>query len=109
MTVSRYFLLALLVLAPAAAHAAQPAVPPIESADFLLPDESKMTPFKDRVPVVFVTANQPEWKTLKSFWNEGATQDDVNPATGAKVTRKVVKLKVPLGLAQRPWCPPRTR
>src|SRR5262249_54461577 len=72
-----------------------------EPADFLLPDESQMTPFKDRVPMVFITANQPEWKTLKSFWTEG-TQEAIDPATGTKVTQKVVKLKVPLGLTQAP-------
>ena len=80
------------------------AQPKLEPADFLLPDESKMTPFKDRVPMVFVTSNQPEWKTLKSFWTDG-TQDDVDPASGLKVTRKVVKIKVPLGLTQAPVVP----
>jgi cytochrome c peroxidase len=80
------------------------AQPKAEPADYLLPDESKMTPFKDRVPMVFVTSNQAEWKTLKGFWND-STQEDVDPATGAKVTRKVVKLKVPLGLTQAPPVP----
>ncbi len=80
------------------------AQPKLEPADFLLPDESKMTPFKDRVSVVFVTSNQPEWKALKGFWTEG-TQDTIDPATGAKVTQKVVKLKVPLGLTQAPPVP----
>ncbi len=100
MTVRRFLLaLALLVFAtPAFAQ------PKLEPADFLLPDESKMTPFKDRVPVLFVTSNQPEWKSLKGFWTEG-TQDEVDPATGLKVTRKVVKLKVPLGLTQPPTVP----
>jgi cytochrome c peroxidase len=80
------------------------AQPKPEPADFLLPDESKMTPFKDRVPMVFVTANQLEWKTLKGFWTEG-TQKAVDPATGAEVAQKVVKLKVPLGLTQAPPVP----
>jgi cytochrome c peroxidase len=80
------------------------AQPKLEPADFLLPDESKMTPFKDRVPVVFVTVNQPEWKALKGFWTEG-TQNDTEPATGRSVTRKVVKIKVPLGLTQAPVVP----
>lgn len=78
--------------------------PKLEPADFLLPDEAKMTPFQDRVPMVFVAANQPEWKTLKGFWTEG-TQDDYDPARGAKVSRKVVKVKVPLGLTQPPAVP----
>ncbi|MBN9118707.1 MAG: cytochrome C peroxidase [Planctomycetes bacterium] len=80
------------------------AQPKLEPADFLLPDEAKMTPFKDRVPMVFVTSNQPEWKALAGFWTEG-TRDDVDPATGAKVTRKVVKIKVPLGITQAPAVP----
>lgn len=80
------------------------AQPKLEPADFLLPDESKMTPFKDRVPMVFVTSNQPEWKALTAFWTEG-TQETIDPATGAKVTQKVVKLKVPLGLTQAPPVP----
>ena len=97
--------LALVALAqPAVAQptSAQPAK--LEPADFLLPDESKMTPFKDRVPVAFVTVNQPEWKTLKGFWTEGV-QSDTDPATGLSVTRKVVKIKVPLGLTQAPVVP----
>jgi len=88
----------LLAASPASAQ------PKLEPADFLLPDESKMTPFKDTVPMVFVTSNQPEWKTLKGFWTEG-TQVDTDPPTGAKVTRKVVKLRVPLGLTQAPRVP----
>ncbi len=63
-----------------------------------------MTSFKARVPMVFVTANQPEWKTLKDFWTEG-TQKAVDPATGLEVTLKVVKVKVPLGLTQAPPVP----
>jgi cytochrome c peroxidase len=94
---------ALALLLAATPALAQPKSGP-EPADFLLPDESKMTPFKDRVPMVFVTSNQPEWKTLKDFWTEG-TWEAVNPATGAKVAQRVVKLKVPLGLTQPPPVP----
>lgn len=101
---ARRLLFTLALIAFTSPALAQPAIPPIESADFLLPDESKMTPFKDRVPVVYVTTNQPEWKTLKGFWNDGA-EEAVDPATGAKVARKVVKLKVPLGLTQPPPVP----
>jgi cytochrome c peroxidase len=101
MTRHRYLPVLALLLIFASPVSAQPK---LEPADFLLPDESKLTPFKDRVPVVFVTSNQPEWKTLKSFWTE-ATRDDADPATGLKVTRKVVKLKVPLGLTQAPVVP----
>ncbi|VTR91369.1 cytochrome c peroxidase : Cytochrome c peroxidase OS=Singulisphaera acidiphila (strain ATCC BAA-1392 / DSM 18658 / VKM B-2454 / MOB10) GN=Sinac_5068 PE=4 SV=1: CCP_MauG [Gemmata massiliana] len=101
MTVRWVLFVFALLASTAPATAAQP---PLEAADFLLPNESKMTPFKDRVPVVFVTSNQPEWKTLKGFWTEG-TQEDADPASGQKVTRKVVKLKVPLGLTQAPVVP----
>jgi len=95
------FLFALALLVGASPAFAQPK---LEPADFLLPDESKMTPFKDRVPMVFVTSNQPEWKSLQSYWTE-STQADVDPTTGLKVARKVVKLKVPLGLTQAPVVP----
>jgi cytochrome c peroxidase len=91
-----------LLLAGTPAFAQPPREP--EPADFLLPDESKMTPFKDRVPMVFVTSNQPEWKSLKDFWT-GGTHEAVDPATGQKVTQKVVKIKVPLGLTQPPPVP----
>jgi len=92
-------LLALLV--SAAPALAQPKTDP---ADYLLPNEALMTPFKDRVPVVFVTRNQPEWAKLATFWNDG-TEDTVDPATGVKVARKVVKIKVPVGLTTAPPVP----
>lgn len=107
-------LLALIVLAapaspapaaPPAAPLAPPASNQPDPADFLLPNEAVMTPFKDRVPLIFVTRNQPEWAKLKSFWND-STEDAVDPATGAKVTRKAVKIKVPLGLTAAPVVPP---
>lgn len=75
-----------------------------EPADYLLPNESLMTPFKDRVPIVFVSRNQPEWSKLSSFWNLGV-EDAVDPTTGLKVIRKVVKLKLPLGLTVAPLVP----
>lgn len=78
--------------------------PSVEPADYLLPNESLMTPFKERVPMVFVNRNQPEWSKLPSFWNEGV-EDAVDPATGLKVTRKVVKIKLPLGLTAAPLVP----
>ncbi len=100
MTLRRFLpALALLLAAPPAFAQPKP-----EPADFLLPDESKLAPFKDTVPLVFVTSNQPEWKALKGFWTEG-TQEDVDPATGAKVTRKVVRIRVPLGITQAPRVP----
>jgi cytochrome c peroxidase len=95
----------LLVLAfvsiPALASAAEP---PLEAPDFLLPNESVKMPFKDRVPILFVTRNQPEWNKLASFWNEG-TEETVDPTTGAKVTRKAVRIKIPSGLTTAPTIP----
>jgi cytochrome c peroxidase len=75
-----------------------------EPADYLLPNESLMTPFKDQVPMAFVTRNQPEWGGLKAFFTD-AREDAVDPATGEKVSRRVVKVKVPLGLNQAPPVP----
>ncbi|HEX4608497.1 MAG TPA: cytochrome c peroxidase, partial [Urbifossiella sp.] len=75
-----------------------------EPADYLLPNEGLMTPFKDQVPMAFVTRNQPEWAGLKTFFTDGK-EDAVDPATGAKVTRRVVKVKVPLGLNTAPPVP----
>jgi cytochrome c peroxidase len=75
-----------------------------DPADFLLPNDSIMTPFKDRVPILFVTRNQPEWNKLTSFWNEG-TEDTVDPSTGAKVSRKAVRIKIPSGLTTAPPVP----
>lgn len=101
MTHTRLLSLAALLLLPGFGGAQ----PKPDSANYLLPDESKMTPFKDRVPILFVTMNQPEWKTLKNFWNDG-TQETIDPTTGEKITQKVVKIKVPLGLTQAPPVPP---
>ncbi|MBA4189877.1 MAG: cytochrome C peroxidase [Planctomycetaceae bacterium] len=100
MTLLRYLPL-LLVLGTAGPAAAQPKSEP---ADYLLPDETKMTPFKDRVPLLFVTRNQPEWNKLNAFWND-STEDTIDPDTGAKVTRKAVKIKVPFGLTTAPPIP----
>jgi cytochrome c peroxidase len=93
---------ALVVLSSISGAAADPAPP--ERADYQLPDESRMTPFQDRIPIVFVTRNQPEWSGLKQFWNMG-TEETVDPATGARVTRKVVKINLPEGLTTAPPVP----
>jgi cytochrome c peroxidase len=82
---------------------------PVAAADpieFLLPNDALKVPFKDDVPILFVTrnSNTAEWNTMPGFWNEG-TQDAVDPLTGAKVTRKAIKIKVPLGLSAAPQVP----
>lgn len=76
-----------------------------EPADYLLPNESLMTPFKDRVPMVFVTRNQPGWNQLNRYFNLG-TEEAIDPDSGAKVTRKVIRIKVPMGLTTAPPVPP---
>ena len=90
MLLPRLVLLALALPAqptPARPEAAKlTARPQQDPADYLLPNDAAMTPFKDRVPVVFVTRNQPEWNTLKGFWNE-ATEGTVDPATVGNVVR----------------------
>lgn len=94
-----------LVAAPAFAQGDKPRLAGLtDPADALLPDESLMIPFRDQVPIVFVTRNQPEWTKLGAFWND-ATEETVNPATGEKVTRKAVKIRVPLGLTTAPPVP----
>jgi cytochrome c peroxidase len=75
-----------------------------DPADFLLPNEAAMTPFKDRVPILFVTRNQPEWSKLENYWNEGQ-EETVDPSTGEKVTRKAVRIKIPSGLTTAPPVP----
>jgi cytochrome c peroxidase len=70
-----------------------------------LPNDSLKIPFASDVPVYFVTRSTPaEWNKLSSYWNE-ATEDTTDPVSGAKVTRKVIKIKVPLGLNTAPVSP----
>lgn len=64
-------------------------------------------PFEEEVPIVFVGNNQnPDlWEQLPSFWNE-AEEQTINPRTGDLVTRRVIQIKLPLGLTQPPQVPP---
>jgi cytochrome c peroxidase len=90
----------------AAAVAAAPAEPADPTKESLLPNPQWMTPFPEVVPLVFVSrgTNRAEWEKLPSFWNE--TRDKVrDPRTGQEVERRVVKIKVPLGLTQPPPVP----
>lgn len=102
-------LAALAIAATAAPLLANPPTKPrlaglTEPADYLHPNENLMIPFKDQVPLVFVTKNQPGWNALKSYFNE-ATEQTVDPATGEAVSRRVIKIKVPLGLTTAPTVP----
>lgn len=92
------FGIALFATAPA------PAQMKPDPSDYLLPNEAQMIPFKDRVPMTFVTRNQPGWNALKSFFNQG-TEEAIDPDTGAKVVRRTVKVKVPTGLTTAPPIP----
>jgi cytochrome c peroxidase len=71
--------------------------------DWLPVNESAKLSFKDDIPIVFVSrsANPKQWEELKSFWNEG-TETVPDPRTGQLVTRKVIRIKVPLGLNAPP-------
>ncbi|MBX9627336.1 MAG: cytochrome C peroxidase [Gemmataceae bacterium] len=98
--------LAALAAGPAAAN--PPTKPTLagltEPADYLLPNDGLMIPFRDQVPLVFVTKNSPEWAGLKTYFTEG-TEQAVDPATGESVTRRVIKVKVPAGLTTAPPVP----
>jgi cytochrome c peroxidase len=74
--------------------------------DWQLPRESWRLRFQEEQPIIFVTRsqNQQEWLKLPRFWNE-ATEKAVEPRSGQTVVRKVVKIKVPLGLTQAPPAP----
>lgn len=63
-------------------------------------------PFKDEQPIYFVNRNQAAdaWDKLPRFWNE-TSEKTVDPRTGEAVTRKAVKIKVPLGLTANPPVP----
>ncbi|MFO0936424.1 MAG: cytochrome c peroxidase [Gemmataceae bacterium] len=75
-------------------------------ADVLLPNDAAKIPFAKDVPIEFVTRGQNKavWESLSSFWNEG-TQTAIDPSTGANVTRKTIRIKVPLGLDSPPPIP----
>lgn len=76
-----------------------------ESLDWQLPRPSAMLPFDKEQPIYYVSTQNPaEWQKLPSFWNE-RTEKATDPATGAVVERKVIKLKLPLGIAVAPKVP----
>lgn len=96
-------------LATWSVHAADKGKADATAADdheWMLPRAAWKTPFKAEVPILFVNRNQntAEWEALKAFWNP-TTIDEVDPTTGAKVTRKAIKIKVPLGLTSNPPVP----
>ncbi len=80
-----------------------PAKDPYEAA---IPNEALKIPFKDDAPIYFVARSQnpAEWAKLPEFWNE-TTETVLEPVTGKSVTRRAVKIKVPLGLSVSPPVP----
>lgn len=75
------------------------------AADDGLPNGAKTLPFKDDARIEFVASTSAaEWNKLTKFWNE-TTEEAVDPATGATVTKRLVRIKVPLGLANGPTVP----
>lgn len=96
------------LLGVTASAPANPPDPPgaVDPLDVALPNEKLMAPFKDRVPITFLArnANPQVWDKLPTFWNE-TTEEATDPTTGAKVTRKAIVIKVPLGLATAPPIP----
>src|SRR5262245_25096000 len=72
----------------------------------VLPNETWKMAFKDEVPITFVARGQnpTTWDALKAFWND-ATEKVIDPRTSETVERKVVKIKLPLGLNGVPQVP----
>ena len=90
--------------------AAQPAPASNESdapLDWLVPNESLKLPFREQIPIYFVSRgqNRSEWEKLPKYWNEG-TEQVIDPFTREAVTRKVIRVKMPLGLNLLPPVPP---
>ncbi len=89
---------------------APPAPKVVETAggnhEWQLPNERVMLPFKLQQPITFVnrTEQAAEWDKLPAFWNV-TTETAPEPRTGKVVVRKIVKIKVPLGLTQSPPVP----
>lgn len=76
------------------------------ATEWQLPRADWKTPFAQERPILFVNRAQAasEWDKLPAYWNE-AVQTTVDPKTAQPVTRKAVKIKVPLGLSQNPPVP----
>lgn len=79
----------------------------LAESEALLPSEKLKASFEKEVPIRFSTStqNKKQWDELKTFWNE-STEKGIHPRTGKEVVRKVVVLKVPLGLQTPPPIPP---
>lgn len=95
----------LLMFAMVAPVAAQPKDTP-PNYDFLLPNDTLKAPLTEQVPIVFVSRglNKAEWEKLTDFISM-STEEVVDLASNKKFTRKVAKIKLPLGLNVPPVVP----
>ncbi len=75
--------------------------------DFAIPNRALIRPDSEATPVVFISRglNAKEWDTLKEFATP-ITETIVDPVSKKMTTRKVVKIKMPLGLNTPPSVPP---
>jgi len=74
--------------------------------EVLLPNDALRRPLAEDVPMTFVSRglNKAEWEKLPKFFNE-AREEIVDPATGKKISRKAIQIKMPLGLNVPPPVP----
>jgi cytochrome c peroxidase len=85
--------------------AAKPAANASKNLEWGLPNTSWMVPFAEEEPIIYVPFSKTkEWMALPGFWNPG-TEKARDPKTGAEFERKVVRIKLPLGLTQPPTVP----
>lgn len=98
---SRIFLLCAALSAALPVWAEEPA-----NSEWQLPNEKIKLRFVEDTPITFLSHNQnaAEWNNLRSYWND-AVESGLDPKTGLTLPRKVVKIKVPLGL-NPPTVPP---
>src|SRR5262249_5650867 len=77
-----------------------------DNHEWALPNDKWKAPFADEQPIYFVNRNQnaTEWEALKNFWNP-VTEKVIDSVSGKTITRKAVKIKVPLGLNSNPLTP----
>ncbi|CAN5519118.1 cytochrome c peroxidase [soil metagenome] len=76
-----------------------------KNLEWTLPNSAWMVPFAEEIPILYVPYSKTkEWTALPSFWNPG-TERARDPKTGEEVDRKVVRIKLPLGLNQPPTVP----
>lgn len=75
--------------------------------DFAIPNRALQRPETESTPIIFVSrgTNAKEWESLKDFANP-VTEQVIDPVTKKMTTRKVVKIKMPLGLNTIPSVPP---